>query len=161
MNCRQVRGKLNEYDLGVLPEAVGRQIEDHLASCEGCRRELAAYRRLGTALGPGPRDESSPASGPGDLWPAVRSRLRPRRPGVAWVQATWEPALAVAAAALVAVILLHGTVAPDVAPADMSFAADTQMSDEVLVAVGWQQPMSDEAALGMSLALLDSGGDGS
>jgi len=138
-----------------------RQVEDHLAHCEGCRRELEAYRRLGAALSARSTDGVGAGAGPPDQWSAVRSRLRPRRAATAWVQAAWEPALAMAAAALIALALLHGTVAPSVAPADMSFATDTQMGDEMLVAVGWQQPMSDEAALGMSLALLDSGGDGS
>lgn len=154
MNCSQVRKKLNEYDLGVLPETLSTAIDAHLRDCQGCRRELARFRSVSAALGTLPSDK------PPDLWPAVRGQLRPRGRGLSGWQSVWQPALAMAAAALIAVIALHGMVLPPVTPADTNFdIAGTQVSDEQLVALSWQQPMSDQAALGMSLAMLETGGD--
>ena len=154
MNCSQVRKKLNEYDLGIVPETSSAAIEAHLRDCEACRRELERYRAVTAALGTLPEVKTP------DLWPAVRGQLRPRRRSLSVWQPAWQPALAMAAAVLIAVIALHGTVLPTVVPADTNFdTAAAQASDEQLVAVSWQQPMSDEAALGMSLAMLDTGGD--
>ncbi len=154
MNCSQVRRKLNEYDLGLLPDTLSATIEAHLRDCEACRQELERYRAVSTALG------TLPADKPPDLWPAVRGQLRPRGRRLSGWQSAWQPAVAMAAAALIAVLVLHGTVLPPVAPADTNFdVAATQVSNEQLVAVSWQQPMSDQAALGMSLAMLDTGGD--
>lgn len=169
MNCRQVRQKLNEYDLGVLPEALAAQVEAHVEGCANCRQELEEYRRIAASVGRssaataddavGRSSRATDAAPVPDLWPAVRARLKPRRRAVVLMQNAWEPALAVAAAALIAAVLFHGTILPGVTPADTSFdLAANVASDEQLVAVSWQQPMSDEAALGMSLALLDAGG---
>ncbi len=164
MNCKQVRKRLNPYDLGALPAVLAEQVKAHLDGCEDCRRELEQYRRVAAAAGR-PRtatvDGAQRAASPPvpDLWPAVRARLKPRRRAVVWMQNAWEPALAMAAAVLIALVMLHGTVLPGITPANTSFdLAATGVADEQLVAVGWQQLMSDEAALGMSLAMLDAGG---
>lgn len=165
MNCKQVRRRLNEHDLGALPEAWAAQVAAHLEGCADCRRELEQYRRIAAAVGRSPQgtvaSKLQPASRPvPDLWPVVRARLKPRRRVVVWAQNAWEPALAVAAAVLIALVVFHGTVLPGIAPASTSFdPATTATADEQLVAMRWQQPMADQAALGMSLALLEAGGE--
>ncbi|HYT78574.1 MAG TPA: zf-HC2 domain-containing protein, partial [Actinomycetota bacterium] len=41
MSCLEVRERLTEYALGLLPAAEAEQIEQHLGSCPGCRKEAA------------------------------------------------------------------------------------------------------------------------
>lgn len=156
MKCRQVRPKLNEYDLGALPEREAELIQQHLEGCAACLGELQRLQAITAAMGTLPQAEP-----PANLWPGVAARLRPRRHLLTWLGDAWEPALAVAAALLLAFVLLRGIAAPAIAPPDLSFqvAQAAEQDDDQLVGVGWQRPFADETALGVKLALLETEGD--
>ena len=48
--CAFVRGRLAAFSAGDLPEDRDRPVREHLASCVGCRRELAEWLELRRAL---------------------------------------------------------------------------------------------------------------
>ena len=159
MTCRLARKKLNLYDLGALGEAESRDVARHLEGCAECRAELEALRSVTAALG---RIPDAPAP---DMWHAVRSNLHPRRASSAWVWEVWEPAAAVAAGVLLVAVLMYGSLAPGLTPPQMAAATVGEEMiaaglDEQTVAVGWLQPLADDAVLGLHLALVDPEGDG-
>ncbi len=98
-NCLEVQDNLSAWLDGELAPEVMTQVERHLQSCAGCRRELALLTALDQALG------AMPAPLPQGLPEKVRSRLK--RPGRPW----WQN-LALAAS-LVLGIYLGGTLARD------------------------------------------------
>ena len=156
MNCRWARRRLTEYDLGALSPRQRERVAEHLHGCEACRSELAQLQSIASALGPMPQ-----AAPPRDLWPVIESRLCTRRRLTRWLGNAWEPAVAVGAAALLVLVLMYGSVAPSVSLPDMSFdaARDASTADESVMAVNWQRPFADDAALGLELALAEAGGD--
>ena len=157
MSCRRVRPLLGDYNLGVLAERETRRVEAHLEQCERCRRELAELRELDVLLGTLPD-----ARPPRDLWPTVKARLRPRNRLTALLADLWQPALAVAAAVVLALIINSASLAPQFdTPVSVSAAAALQAEapDEQLGAGGGEHPFADDAALGLSLAMLEAGGE--
>lgn len=79
MNCTDIAPLLDEYIDGALaPDAV-RNVDQHLAGCERCRREVAAIRSLLADARSMPR-----AIQPGrDLWAGIEGRLSPAARAVA------------------------------------------------------------------------------
>ncbi len=158
MRCKTALKKLNLYALGALDADASRDLEQHLRGCAHCRAELAALKALDDVLGTLP--DARPSS---DLWPAVRSRLRPRQGRGAWLRDAWRPVLTTVAALLLSFALFHHAAVAPVAPADLSFDQTARVAapDEQFVAISWQSPLASEAALGVSLALADVATDGS
>lgn len=156
MKCRHVRRQLSAYDVGALDEATRRKVAAHVEACEGCRAELMAVRAVGRALGALP--EADP---PAHLWTGIGSRLRPRRRLGAWVWEVWEPVAAVATGVLLVFIIMSGALAPRLGPPDLSFEGVQAriVEDAQEVAARWQQPLVDEAVLGLQLALWEAEGD--
>ncbi len=102
-DCDDIRELLSASLDGELTEAESHRLTEHLASCEACRRELDALKRVWTGLG---------ALGEVDLPEGLEERVfqrvadvRPRR------RRTWLPRwvypVATAAAILLAFVLGH------------------------------------------------------
>jgi anti-sigma factor RsiW len=68
--CHDIRMKIGELVDGELPGAVRNSVEEHLASCEACRRELDGLKTLTRRLA-GQTQVTAPAG----LWTAVENRL--------------------------------------------------------------------------------------
>ncbi len=60
MNCDQITLLLADYESGRLPAADMRRVQEHLAACPGCTRELTLQRQLDLAI----KQERSPEPGP-------------------------------------------------------------------------------------------------
>ena len=71
MRCDEVVGLLDGYVEGSLAPDVAARIDDHLAGCSQCARELEGQRRLLARVADLPR-EIEPSH---DLWPALAARL--------------------------------------------------------------------------------------
>ncbi len=75
MNCSDIASLLDDYLDGTLPAEQVRQVEEHLAGCEKCHREVAFNRSLISSARAMPRS-ILPAK---DLWGGIEPRL-PTRP---------------------------------------------------------------------------------
>lgn len=71
MNCNEVAPLLDDYIDGILPVAQVRAVEQHLAGCEKCRREVEAIRSVLADARAMPR-AIQPAQ---DLWKGIEGRL--------------------------------------------------------------------------------------
>lgn len=69
-NCAEIVGRLADYSVGKGSTRLRRKIEDHIASCPNCSRELEVLIRTATLI-----EENIPADAP-DLWDAIASRLQ-------------------------------------------------------------------------------------
>src|SRR4051794_7386925 len=73
MNCTDIRGLLSAYIDGETTPEEHRNVEEHLATCQDCRRVLAEYR----AIGGGMRALSVPLPPAGlrrDVWRAIEAQ---------------------------------------------------------------------------------------
>ena len=98
MTCRELDDRLDGWVDDTLSEADRREVGAHLADCPECREQERRHRQLLSHAAALPRSVSPPR----DLWPEIAERLE--RPG-AWSRswlASWQPALAVAAAVVIA-----------------------------------------------------------
>ncbi len=101
MTHEELREQLLDLACGELAPRAARQVEEHAASCEACRSELAgmrATRRLMSAL----PEEPAPSGGERILLAAAReaaSRREPRRMFAPWL---WRASVAAIALAAVA-----------------------------------------------------------
>jgi len=98
MTCGEVRRKLSEYVGGELSAEEAERVAEHLAQCELCRAEAAAYRRTEDALAALARVEKAP-----DLSEDLSRRIGARQGGSQ--RRAWAGAAAVAALVGVAVLL--------------------------------------------------------
>jgi anti-sigma factor RsiW len=104
-HARQQR-QLSAYLDGELTAQETEEVRAHLADCATCRTELAQLRSVKVLLGRLPE-----RSAPQDLWAALRAQVD--QPAETWIAsvsrvvrgAFRRPALAVAAAALIAVLV--------------------------------------------------------
>lgn len=74
--CRSGNTRLQDFVDGLLDPDEERRVREHLAVCEGCRREERDLRRLLARVADLPREVRPPR----DLWPEVSGRLPERRP---------------------------------------------------------------------------------
>ncbi len=104
MNCETTSRKLSAYLDDELPPPERQAVEQHLADCPLCRRQLAGLRALA-----GPLAQLEGTAPPADFARRVRRLAQRRRPAEQQrsVRLTWfqraEPVLVRAAAALLAV----------------------------------------------------------
>ncbi len=95
MECVRVRGLLQEYMEGWLPEAASAEVEGHLGGCERCAAALAQWQSLDRALWRQPRHDP-----PRGFAEAVMERIGSEEPArVPWRE-RWVPMALAAAAAL-------------------------------------------------------------
>lgn len=105
MECVRVRGLLQEYMEGWLPEAASAEVEGHLGGCLRCAAALAQWQSLDRALWRQPRHDP-----PRGFAEGVMERIGAEEPTrVPWRE-RWVP-MAVAAAA--ALLLLASTALVD------------------------------------------------
>jgi hypothetical protein len=135
MECASVRDELGEYAVGTLEPARRQEVEAHLASCAGCRKEAgqlaegAALVGLATAARPPPDLEERVVE-------AVRRSVgRARRP--------WSARAALAVAAVVA--LVSGTLAVAMAGRveRLEDAATTARSEAESSATAFQEVLEE------------------
>lgn len=147
MDCREVRDKLAEYQLGGLAETERAALAGHLVGCAACRAELEALARLDDLLSP-----MTPLTAPTELWGGIEERLQPRR--AQWWQwaVQWpRPALAAAAMIMVALGLALGLRGHEqVVPSETL----TPAYQEQQIVAEWSSPLADDAALGVMFASL-------
>lgn len=74
MRCDQVRNSLTAYSLGVLDRSSS-AVEQHMESCESCRRELALLTGVAALV----ERCHPPITSRRDLWPSISSQLSARR----------------------------------------------------------------------------------
>lgn len=150
MRCQQVRKKLAEYQLGGLKPSEREAIAAHLRECADCARELEALSRLDDLFTP-----IDQVNAPDDLWERVQPRLRPRR--VPWWEALAvrpRPAIAAAAAILLAVLSVWLLLRPSAPPEQQVEALASAFQEQQIVAE-WSSPLADDAALGVVFASLN------
>ncbi len=72
MNCQKIQDLiLTDYTDNEAPEAVRRQVEEHLAACSACREFEAAVREKAVR----PLQEAGRAEAPARLWSRVTSEI--------------------------------------------------------------------------------------
>jgi anti-sigma factor RsiW len=110
MTCQEMDARLDGWVDGTLSEAESREAEAHLATCAGCREEERRLRNLLVHAAALPRSVSPPR----DLWPGIAARVGGQRRGLSWLRFDgWQPALAVAAAVVIALgAVLFGRSSP-------------------------------------------------
>jgi predicted anti-sigma-YlaC factor YlaD len=109
MTCREMDDRLDEWVDDTLPGVERREAEAHLAACTDCRQQEQRLRELLTHAAALPRSVSPPR----DLWPGIAESLEGQR-AWSWPRfAAWPPALAVAAAVVIALgAVLFGRPSP-------------------------------------------------
>lgn len=111
MTCDEARKRILELPAGEAPE----DLASHLEQCADCARAYESQRALDGLLRP---VGTPPVEA--DLWPAIRSQLRPRRLTWPWVLA---PVAGVAAGIALALLFASPTVAPTSGPAPLAAVA--------------------------------------
>ena len=76
MSCKKQRDNMILYLYGELDSARKTELENHIASCAGCRREFAYIRQVFEAL-----DESRPTSIPEGKWEEYWENIQSHIPG--------------------------------------------------------------------------------
>ncbi len=99
MTCQELDDRLDGWVDRTLPEEQKLEVESHLAECARCREEERQLRQLLTHAAALPRSVSPPR----DLWPEISRKIERGR-AWSWPRGSWQPALAVAAAVVVAVV---------------------------------------------------------
>ena len=118
MMCADMEGKLNEYVDGTLPPGEHGAVEQHLATCAGCRAAVAQLQALLAAAGRLPK--SVPPRR--DLWGGIAARLGHRATGTGQ-RAFWAGALVAAAVLLIMFAVFRPTVRPSDRPTGKGWAA--------------------------------------
>jgi anti-sigma factor RsiW len=115
MKCAEALDRLDDLVDGLLPEPERLAVEDHLASCDACRKEEQRLRAILAAARALPREKTPPR----DLWPEIAQaigakKVVPLESGRLKAPRWWRPALAAAAvlAAVATVVALRGGGSP-------------------------------------------------
>jgi len=145
MAHEEARDRIPALLAGTLAEDTEAAVRRHLEVCAACREETEALRRLWETL-----PDRAPDRAPGELWPAVRTRLRRERILVLPEPQPWWRLVASFAAGVVVGLLLWrlGTGGP--APGEASM--------EEMLAQGslfeQMDPVPPQSAAGRYLALM-------
>lgn len=107
MNCTQCLQALDAYVDGDAAPDLAAEVETHLVTCPSCREQLHALRSLLAKAGQLPR-EIRPAT---DLWPGIEAQLQGQGQPAAVGKVRHFPAVWLAAAATVSLLLGGGLVA--------------------------------------------------
>ena len=98
MSCASIREQFSELHDDRLDPVLGRDVQEHLETCKGCRHELALYGKVFRGLSFLREQEVAPAFHMPDELPGAASEPIPTgTPGRVW----WTPGAKVAAAVLV------------------------------------------------------------
>ncbi len=73
--CAECREQLPWYVAGTLPPDERDAVEDHLAGCDACRRELALWRAVGSTLEGMVAEPPPPAILEGMTWRAIQAKI--------------------------------------------------------------------------------------
>jgi hypothetical protein len=112
MTHEELRDRLLDLACGELSPRDAREVEEHAASCEGCRAELASMRGTRRVMAALPV-EPAPERGERILVAAARDAVRARTPRRAWPRWLWvAPVAAASLATVVAMSLRLGAVRP-------------------------------------------------
>lgn len=162
MKCSEIVEILAEYSVGALDANAVEAVEAHIASCAACRAELEMLEATGALLQPVKMIDA-----PAELWASIKAELAPReqtRPAMQWF---WRPAIGLAAAAvlIIAVVFvepaLRGPADPGTTPPQISVveAGEGTVFAETQLVAAWDQPLADEASLGLAMAVLEPDGN--
>ncbi len=151
MRCTEVKPKLADYSIGLLGEQERRAIEEHVAQCALCARELRALERVEQVL-----TALTPEEPPVHLWQSIRAQIdaqsAPTRRSF-WNSWFTLSRLAVGSAVAVTILLVAVYLGvprlPDQTP---QAPADAQQIIHAHQMMSWGDPLSDRAALGAMLA---------
>ena len=145
MKCSYGR-QLADYQVGKLQGTARVHVEQHLAVCPACRRELAALQSTADLLRPMVLHAAPPAT-----WRGVRARLTPRRSPVFARVRQWSPAFA----AMMVLLIVAAVLLPMTHTAHLTAQlADTDGYSQVQLAAAWDSPLADKAALGLAMIAL-------
>lgn len=141
--CTEIAAKLADYSVGGCSARLRRKIEDHVASCSKCARELDALARTASLI-----QEAGLEKAP-DAWNAIVCRLRPkplrtRTANPIWWLARHKLHSAAAAGAVlitIGALLFTNIQNPPEIGANTYFAHHATMS--------WNEPFADKAVLGL------------
>jgi anti-sigma factor RsiW len=140
MKCERVRELLPEYSASGLSRRLRRQVERHLAACEACRGELAAFGELDAML-----FQATPDEPPAGLWNRIEARLTGQVPSrrTVWRWA-WAPATALVAAAGIYLLVVGPFAGAEVAQEEGPLITYEQRH----AMLGWNDPLADRVGLG-------------
>ena len=99
-HCQGVRAQLDSYIKGELAIATGRDVSTHLEACGECAAEMAARRRLKTALQHAVKQDVAPPA----LQYRIQREIRRQKHGFAFLTAPWQRWMLAAAATVVLAI---------------------------------------------------------
>ncbi len=160
MKCSEIEEILAEYSVGALDASSAEAVEAHLAECAECRAELEILEAAGALLGP-----VEMVDAPEGLWTSIEARLEPRErahPARHWL---WKPAIGLAASLLLVVVFvspaLRSPNSPGITPVQMAVvsAGEGTVFAETQLVAAWEQPLADEASLGLAMAVLEPDGN--
>lgn len=146
MRCPTTQ-KLAAYHGGFVTDRERKTLAAHLAICEHCQHEMAMLAKVDRLLTAVPAPEM-----PADLWSGVAQRLHARRMSWRWKTLA---AMSVAASLLVGFFMYHAeqtTPLPTAPAMATAYVADHQF-------LSAQDPLTDRASLGVSLAAYRSDGE--
>jgi hypothetical protein len=158
VQCERDKKILADYTVGGLTGRQLTQVERHLANCADCRRELAALQHTGELLTPA---LLRPA--PERVWEGISSRLTAKQ---LVTHRAHRPAFAAALAFVVLLLALTITLLrPSSITAPTPVPLAESQAEEELKAVfaghdsaSWDAPLTDDAALGLTMASLEHNG---
>src|SRR5579875_2431173 len=81
MSCRQCQARLLDYLSSALADHEHAQVAQHLATCEDCMRDLAAWRAISTAVQADYAHHAPPVAVSERMWAAIEARIVHGAPG--------------------------------------------------------------------------------
>jgi hypothetical protein len=104
MTHEELRDRLLDLAYGELPRREARRVEEHAASCEACRAELARIRDTRRVMSALPDEQPAPGGAERILIAAAREAVRGRAPRPRFPRWLWGGAVAAASVAAVVAV---------------------------------------------------------